>query len=471
MRYHDCHRMSSRRKTNKIQRQQNCHGNRTLRLEPLEERTLLSAADAWSEDLIAPLWFAEVEWNEQGIADPSSQAETSRWIVQLETGSESGVETVADAAELLFQPDAPICVLYGLGRPGQVVITTTMDDPAVYGALVHNPLVASFSKDVRVAATITPNDPSYEQGLLIGLENSGESGGVTDADIDAAEAWSVTTGDSSVVVAVVDSGVDYTHPDLAANLWTNPGEIAGNGIDDDGNGFIDDVHGYDFTGFDEGLADADPMDEFRHGTHVAGIIGATGNNGVGVTGVTWDTSIMALKFLDADNTGNRSDAIRAIRYATMMCTDYDVNVHVINGSWGATGGYDAELYQAIQESGDAGILFVAAAGNGNALGYGVDNDAQAFYPAGYDLSNVISVAASDSYDDLAQFSNYGATSVDIAAPGVSILSTEPEATYHMRSGTSMAAPFVSGTAALIWSRVPYATVARSARPSSPPPIH
>lgn len=255
----------------------------------------------------------------------------------------------------------------------------------------------------------------------------------------ATQAWDVTTGSRSVVVAVIDSGIDLTHPDLVGNIWTNPGEIAGNGIDDDGNGFVDDVHGWNFV-----TNDANVQDGYGHGTHVAGIIGASGNNGVGVTGINWNVSIMALRFQDNQGLGYTGDAIKAIQYATMMRRDYGVNVVVINASWGGGTGYSSTLETALRDAGTAGITFVAAAGNG-----GADNDAITRYPSGYDLPNVIAVGACGSTGELAGFSNYGATSVDLAASGTGIYSTLPGGQYGWLSGTSQAAPQVAGAVALL----------------------
>ena len=258
--------------------------------------------------------------------------------------------------------------------------------------------------------------------------------------IDAPDAWNITTGSRSVVVAVLDTGIDYTHCDLAANIWTNPYENE--------DGFVGDAHGYNFV---DNTGDA--MDDNSHGTHVSGTIGAVANNGQGVAGVDWSVSLMDLKFLNSDGSGYLSDAIRAINYVTMMRTQYNVNVRVINNSWGG-GEYSAAMDSAIRAAGNAGILFVAAAGNSAS-----NNDTTPQYPANYTDPNVISVAAIDQNMNLASFSCYGVTTVDVAAPGVSIYSTVPGNRYAIYSGTSMATPFVSGVAALAWAADPNATVA------------
>jgi subtilisin family serine protease len=221
------------------------------------------------------------------------------------------------------------------------------------------------------------------------------------------------------VLAVIDTGVAYNHGDLAANMWRNPGEIAGNNIDDDNNGYIDDVYGYDFAADRFGNQDSDPMDIDSHGTHVAGTIGAVGNNGKGVCGVSWQVRVMALKAFRPDLHIFDSDCIEAIEYAVKMKREYGVNLVAINASFGG-GGEDQLQKDAIAAAGDQGIAFVCAAGND-----GGDNDAAPFYPAGYDLPNIVAVAATDVDDLLATFSNYGANTVDLAAPGVGILSTVP----------------------------------------------
>lgn len=287
---------------------------------------------------------------------------------------------------------------------------------------------------------VVPNDPRF--GELYGLNNTGQTGGTPDADIDADIAWGVSTGSSDVLVAVIDTGVDYNHPDLAANIWTNPGEIPGNGIDDDLNGFIDDVHGYDFVN-----NDGDPFDDNGHGTHCSGTIGAVGNNGIGVVGVNWNVKIMGAKFLSAGGSGTTANAIRAVDYTTMMGVDLTSN------SWGG-GSFSQALYDSIANAGANNILFVAAAGNN-----GANSDTSPAYPAAYNLPNIISVAATDHNDQLASFSNYGLVSVDLGAPGVNILSTLPGNSYGQLSGTSMATPHTSGVCALIKAvnpNIPYA---------------
>jgi len=308
----------------------------------------------------------------------------------------------------------------------------------VIAALDRNPQLEYVEPNYILSANLIPNDTDFDQ--LWGLNNTGQTGGTPDADIDAPEAWDITTGNGQVV-GVIDSGVDYTHPDLVNNIWINPGEIANNGIDDDGNGYIDDVHGYDFVN-----NDGDPMDDDSHGTHVAGTIAAEGNNSLGVIGVAPNTQIMALKFLDNTGSGSTFDAIQAIEYATMMKLDYGVNINITNNSWGG-GGFSQALSDAIAAAGAAGQLFIAAAGNS-----GVNNDSIPHYPSNYNLDNIISVAATDHNDQLAGFSNFGATSVDLGAPGVNILSTVPGGGYASFNGTSMAAPHVAGVAALLLSQ-------------------
>ncbi len=272
-----------------------------------------------------------------------------------------------------------------------------------------------------------PNDPLFERQW--GLHNTGQTAlittGTVGADINAVASWDNNTGSNEVVIAVIDTGVDYLHEDLRENMWVNPGEIPGNGIDDDANGYIDDVYGYDFACDVNGLNDSDPMGLDSHGTHVAGIIAAKGNNNTGVTGVCWDAKIMAVKTF-RPTTPNPyiyiSDEIEALEYIVKMKTEHNVNIVAINCSYGGTS-FSGPEKDAIEEAGNAGIIVCAAAGNGGDDGYGDNNDQTPEYPASYVLSNIISVAATDPNDQLAGFSNYGINSVDIAAPGAEIKST------------------------------------------------
>ena len=298
--------------------------------------------------------------------------------------------------------------------------------------------VGNVEPDYWVYAINTPNDPRMID--LWGLQNNGQTGGIVDKDIDAPEAWDQQTGSKDVLVGVVDTGVDRSHQDLAANMWVNPNEVAGNGVDDDNNGFVDDVHGWDF--YDD---DNNPDDGGSHGTHCAGTIGAVGNNGIGITGVCWNVNMVGIRFLGPWG-GSTSDAIKSIEYATKIGVDLTSN------SWGG-GGYSQSLKNAIDEAGMLGIGFVAAAGNDS-----YDNDSSPSYPASYSSENIIAVGAHDHQGNMAWFSQWGSTSVDLFAPGVNILSTVPGNAYSSYNGTSMATPHVSGAYALLLATNPNWTV-------------
>jgi subtilisin family serine protease len=291
---------------------------------------------------------------------------------------------------------------------------------------------------------VNPNDPRYVSNELYGMTK-----------INAPTAWDTTTGSASVVVAVIDTGVNYNHEDLTDNMWRNPGEIAGNSLDDDGNGFIDDVYGRDFIN-----NDSDPMDDNSHGSHCAGTIGATGNNSIGVVGVNWSVKLMALKTHANNGNSTAAAVIAAFQYATMM-KNRGVNIRATSNSWSGAPeapGYDQALKDAIDAAGNAGILNVFAAGNGAR-----NIDPSPEYPASYNSPSILAVAASDQSDNKAGFSNYGVTSVDIAAPGVSILSTvlgtSGPTAYGLKSGTSMATPHTAGAAALLAAANPSLSMA------------
>lgn len=288
-----------------------------------------------------------------------------------------------------------------------------------------------LAQDPRVAYTAT-NDILQSFGEVRPDDLSSGLWGLS--AIQAPQAWSITTGDrdSAPLVGVIDSGIDYNHPELKANIWTNPNEVA-NGVDDDGNGIVDDLHGYDAAG-----RDGDPMDDGSHGTHVGGTIAAAGNDGPGVVGVAWQAQLMPLKFLSG-GFGDIASAIAAIQYADSQ------GVRITSNSWGGSN-YNQALKDVLAAS---PALHICAAGNS-----GNDSDTKPLYPAAYDLDNIVSVAATDSQDQLAGFSNYGAASVDLAAPGKTILSTIPNGEYGIKSGTSMATPHVTGVASLVAGRFP-----------------
>lgn len=294
--------------------------------------------------------------------------------------------------------------------------------------------------DYVVNAFLTPNDPSFTEQWA--LSNTGQTGGLADADIDAPEAWELTTGSSDIVIATLDTGIDYTHPDLASNIFSNSADCNSDGVDDDGDGYIDDCHGINVL-----TGSGDPMDDHGHGTHVAGIIGAVGNNGVGIAGVNWTTRILGCKFLDSTGTGDTAGAIACLDYIAGM-KDRGVNIVATNNSWGG-GAYSQAMSDAIEAQLERGILFVVAAGND-----GMDNDTLQTYPCSYPLSNVICVASTDSSDNMSSFSNYGKRIVDLGAPGEGILSTFLNDTYQSLDGTSMATPHVTGVVGLIYALYP-----------------
>jgi subtilisin family serine protease len=348
----------------------------------------------------------------------------------------------------------------------QVKLPSSLSVNDALAALKKSPQVLYAEPNYICRAFAKPNDPLFAR--LWGLENTGQDGGVSGADINATAAWNSATGTADVAVGIIDSGIDFTHEDLKANIYTNPNEDAwsdplnpgtGNKVDDDHNGYVDDWKGWNFVSNTN-----NPNDDNSHGTHVAGTMGAAGNNSVGVAGVCWQVRLLPLKFLDANGNGNTYNAAKAITYAA------DLKVKVLNNSWGGSENV-TYLLEAIEYAAGKGVLFVAASGND-----GVNTDEYPNYPSSYEVENVISVAASDQSDQRALWgeddtpsdncgftcdnvmaatpgSNYGPHSVDLAAPGKGIWSTVPGG-YARFDGTSMASPHVAGAAALIWSKYP-----------------
>lgn len=309
--------------------------------------------------------------------------------------------------------------------------------------LAQNSLVDIVEPNYIYRANRLPDDPMLEQ--LWGLRNVGQtdskgSVGVAGIDVGVEQAWDIQTGSDKLVVAVIDTGIDFNHPDLAPNLWVNEAEANGQpNVDDDGNGVVDDVHGYNaITG------KGNSSDDQGHGSHCAGTIGAKGNDGKGIVGVAWDVKLMSVKFLSASGSGSLENALKSIDYATKM------GAKILSNSWGG-GGFSQTLLDAINRSNEAGTLFVAAAGNSRN-----NNDQRPSYPASYNVPNIVSVAAIDNKGALASFSNYGKNSVHVGAPGVNVVSSTGGG-YESYSGTSMATPHVSGVAALLWSQEPELT--------------
>ncbi|MBQ0961922.1 S8 family serine peptidase [Ideonella sp. 4Y11] len=331
-------------------------------------------------------------------------------------------------------------------RPGllRVALPPGLSTDAAARQLGRQPGVAFAEAHVVYRPLAVLNDPYYLNGSLWGMEGDQDPDHFNPFGSQAARAWAQGhTSCGDVAVAVLDTGAQHPHPDLRANHWRNPGEIPGNGIDDDGNGLIDDVDGWDFAHNDNTVYD-DPVEDL-HGTHVSGTIGARGGNGRGVVGVCWRLQLLTVKFMDAGG-GTSANAVRAIDYLIDLKTRHGLRLVAINASWGSAAESKA-LKQAIQRAGEAGILLVAAAG-----GSGNDNDTQPMYPASYPLPTVVAVTSIDAGGALGPRANHGAQSVDLGAPGEGIWSTVPRGGYAQLSGTSMAAAHVSGGLALLAQR-------------------
>ncbi len=417
--------------------------------EPLEQRRLLSAVVA-SVD-IPTSQGAQMDW-------ATLRHQDGLRVVSFTSGGET-VDAVA--GQFVAQLDAEsLSDARNALRPLGLKVTSAIGrDTGMF--VIQAPLGVDFDEVSRTLKAVdsraiiepdlvfttnaledgTPNDPRFTNGDLWGLRQG------NDVDVDADEAWMESLG-ANVVVGVIDSSVDYTHPDLAANIWTNPGEIAGNGIDDDGNGFIDDFRGWDFA-----RGDNDVQSEGdSHGTHVSGTIAAVGDNGIGVVGVAPRAKILPIKVGFGGSSLSGSGILAGMYYLADFA-DAGVNIVATNNSYGG-GGYSSSFYSAISSHNDRGILFVASAGNSTN-----DNDVNPHYPDGYNLPNVISVASHTSSDQLSGFSSFGATTVDLAAPGSSILSTVPGGGYSYFNGTSMASPHVAGAVAALAAANPSASAA------------
>jgi subtilisin family serine protease len=501
-------------------------GRRGLRLEFLEDRRLLSAdgltaphlapsldwrLDAGGDELAAvydvsdasdallhlPVLLGEDNDGPQFVPGEVLIGFDGHWkALHRGRGSEAALEIKAELFSSMGLSHPNMLVPFQESGPGNRPIETRWQFPAdtdvqqMVQSLANIPGVTYAEPNYLVSIGSIPNDSRFD--TLWGLHNTGQNGGTAGADIQALDAWELTVGTTSTVVGVIDTGIDYTHPDLLFNIWIHQDEIPpdlrdqlhdvegdgritfrdlnspvnaafvqdmnGNGVidpydllndsrwvtgtDTAGNGFIDDLFGWNFVSNTN-----DPFDDNGHGTHVAGTIGALGNNSGGVAGVNWNVKLMGLKFLGAGGGGTTANAVAAVNYATLMANRGE-NIRLTNNSWGG-GAFSEALQNAIAASGEADMLFVAAAGNS-----GRDTDETPYFPASYDLDNVITVAATDRNDQLAWFSNYGSGSVHLGAPGVHIMSTSHGGTYRSLNGTSMAAPHVAGVAALAWSHAP-----------------
>ncbi len=373
--------------------------------------------------LVAPLGGC---YTSEQVFGPG-EVEPGEYVIGLDPATnEADLIRLAERRGLVLLDYRPEERLAVLADPSQTTTRETLDH-------LQRSEHTSYAEPQFIYRAYSP--PNDYGDYLWGLHNTGLAGGVAGADVSAFEAWERATGDG-VVVAIMDTGVDSSHPDLFDNMWRNVGEVAGNGIDDDDNGYVDDVHGYDFVDLD-GEAD----DAWGHGTHVAGIAAAVGDDGYGVPGLAYRAQIMALKFLDVDGGGYASQGAAAIRYAV------DQGADVINMSFGGPG-YSYAMRDAIEYALDHGVMVSAAAGNESS-----DNTSMPSYPANYELENVLSVAATDRRDRLSNFTNYG-DSVHVAAPGSDIVSTWPGEDWKYLSGTSMAAPFVAGAIALLRELAP-----------------
>ena len=383
--------------------------------------------------------FSSAARSENPVAQAASDPYVSNEVlVRFEKGtSETGRANALARIAGNVQEKVLTNAMRQIGDEGFYVVHTSLAVLLAIDKMKGVEGIASVEPNYVYTHDAASNDPYYTNNQLWGMLGGASNQYGCDADA----AWTAgKTGSNLVYVGIIDEGANYNHEDLAGNFG-NPNEISGNSKDDDGNGFIDDTYGWDFDGNNNSTYDGSGDD---HGTHVAGTIGAIGGNGKGVAGVNWNVKMISAKFLGSRG-GTTANAVKAVDYFTTLKSK-GVNIVATNNSWGG-GGYSAELYNAIERANNAGILFIAAAGNGNQGGKAINIDSKPSYPASYTNSNIISVAAIASNGSIASFSNYGANSVDLGAPGVGIYSTLPTG-YGSYSGTSMATPHVTGAVAL-----------------------
>lgn len=405
--------------------------------------------------LIGFVFAPQAKVYSQRLDKPNGLYAENQILVKVKADVELGEDT-PEMSEFVARPrGVRVEPLQSLKRGGayRLDLDGTLSVEEAVEQISKDPRVEYAEPNYLVYPSTMPNDTLFSQQWS--LMNTGAFGvGKPGADINATSAWDLTTGSNDLVVMVLDTGCDTSHPDLAPNVWVNAREVPGNGVDDDGDGYVDDRNGWNYVTNSPNTFD-DPNTDW-HGTHVSGTIGAAGNNSLGITGIAWRVKILNMKFIGSGS-GSTADAVRAINYAIDQ-KKRGVNIRVINASWGGPGSSES-LKSAIAAAGNAGILFVCAAGNGGIDNIGNDLGLVPNYPASWSaqIPSIIAVAAVDSSDNYVAFSNYGFETVQVAAPGVNTFSTIPGAQYGYGVGTSMSTPHVTGVASLLFSREPSLT--------------